>query len=100
MRARDTWRALLAIACALPGFAQEATETPSPDRTPVFIVEDGAPPGFENLDVPQSTLVDVSYGGRELAPARATFTEDTQPPALESFELDLSLNQLTPGKQV
>ncbi len=77
MRAREILRALLAIACALPGSAQELTETESPERTPVFIVEDGAPPGFENLDIPQRTLVDVAYGGRALEPAPAIYTEST-----------------------
>lgn len=43
----------------------------------MFIVEEGAPPGFENLDVPQRTLVDVAWGGRALEPAPAIYTDST-----------------------
>ncbi|GEM_PF-3420395 len=82
MRARDWRRALLAFACALTWTtlatseeAEATTEDVAVDS--VFIVEDGAPPGFENLDVPQRTLIDVSYGGRDLPVASATYTEST-----------------------
>ena len=81
MRARTERRALLALACALTwtgiGWGQETTRPASPSDPPVFIVEEGAPPGFENLDVPQRTLIDVSYGGRDLSVASATYTDTT-----------------------
>jgi hypothetical protein len=48
-----------------------------PAERPTFVVEPGAPPGFENLDVPQRTLVDVAFGGRDLAPAAAIYTDST-----------------------
>jgi len=77
MRARVKLRALLAFACALLCHESTAWAQPAPDEETIFIVEEGAPPGFENLDVPQQTLVDVSYGGRELSPAAAIYTESS-----------------------
>jgi Mat/Ecp fimbriae outer membrane usher protein len=81
---------LLACGCAMPSWAQispietpiqaatVATDAPDPpvepDSLPVFIVEEGAPPGFENLDIPQQTVIDVSYGGQKLSPASAVYT--------------------------
>jgi hypothetical protein len=63
--------------CALPSLGQDTTTESAPFDEPVFIVEEGAPPGFENLDLPQETLIDVAYGGRALAPAAAIYTEST-----------------------
>ncbi|MEM9175184.1 MAG: TcfC E-set like domain-containing protein [Myxococcota bacterium] len=81
MRARTERRALLALACALTwttiGQGRESTSEASAEGASVFIVEEGAPPGFENLDVPQRTLIDVSYGGRDLPVASATYTDTT-----------------------
>ncbi len=37
----------------------------------------GPPPGFENVDAPQITLVDVYYGGRFLVSTLAEFTAET-----------------------
>jgi hypothetical protein len=58
----------------MPCLAQDANRAPEPEVEPIFIIQSGAPPGFENLDVPQETLVDVSYGGHELSPAHAIFS--------------------------
>jgi hypothetical protein len=44
-------------------------------RIPIFLEGTGPPPGFENLDRPQRTLVDVYYGGTSLAPALAVFSD-------------------------
>ena len=65
---------LLACACAMPGWTQEPQQETIPPEEPIFIIEDGPPPGFENLDIPQETDVDVSYGGLSLSPASAIFT--------------------------
>jgi hypothetical protein len=57
--------------------AEESIVAPTPRDEPIFIVEVGAPPGFENLDLAQETILDISYGGRRLSPAPAIYTSES-----------------------
>lgn len=65
---------LLACACVMPSWAQPQAPDASADAEPAFIIDSGPPPGFENLDIPQETDADVSYGGFALPPAAVIFT--------------------------
>ncbi len=54
---------------------EKAEKTDNPSSKQIRTL--GPPPGFEEADAPQTTLVDVYYGGRFLISALAEFTPDT-----------------------
>ncbi len=44
---------------------------------PLIVVEEGAPPGFEDLEEPQKGLIDVYYGGEFLRTVPSVFTGES-----------------------
>ena len=61
----------MVLACALFGVAPLLAQTEQSVKLPV---KPGAPQGFEALDGPRETAIDLSYGGLRLGSFRAVYT--------------------------
>ncbi len=62
---------ILAFFLASPLFSADS------NHAPVLKTKPGPPPGFEDLAKPQTTSVDIYYGGRNIGTTLATYTPNT-----------------------
>ena len=73
MQLRPSWKkagvisGLIGSACLHQVYAQDP---------PLFLVDSAPPPGFEKLNQPQTTALDIYYGGRFITSQLATYTNN------------------------